>query len=285
MRAGLLFIICSLFVSRLSAQTDVTAQYVVNPSFEADNVSTLSPVNNNADGLRGYSIAAPTGWTVTNTVNIVSLIVTKDCYTDNNFGKVTTLPDGSQAYYLRMGWSTGTTVVSQTLENLPKGKYQLEAAVRSAYANQAVSTLDIAAATAKSTIGFAQGSTGCFTTMPWSTEQLFFELAADGDATVTFTVNWLSGGSCVMFDNVRLYRLADDYTPPEEPTEADVESPTEGTVLGDFVAESTMQSDLLQMLARFAEYMKNDFQDCVAPNSEGEVCGCFRGENTMGNDE
>jgi hypothetical protein len=46
-----------------------------------------------------------------------------------------------------------------------------------------------------------------------------------------------------------------------------------------------MQADLLQMLARFAEYMKNDFQDCVAPNSEGEVCGCFKGENTMGNDE
>ena len=57
------------------------------------------------------------------------------------------------------------------------------------------------------------------------------------------------------------------------------------TVLGDFVAEENMKSDLLQMLANFATYMKNDFQDCVAPNSVGEVCGCFKGENTMANDE
>jgi hypothetical protein len=56
-------------------------------------------------------------------------------------------------------------------------------------------------------------------------------------------------------------------------------------VLGDFVAEETMKTDLLQMLANFSTYLKNDFQDCVAPNSQNEVCGCFRGENTMANDE
>ena len=31
--------------------------------------------------------------------------------------------------------------------------------------------------------------------------------------------------------------------------------------------------------------MKAGFQECVAPNSEGELCGCFRGEHTMANDE
>ena len=53
----------------------------------------------------------------------------------------------------------------------------------------------------------------------------------------------------------------------------------------DFVSEPVMKDDLLQMLADFTVYMKNDFQDCVEPNSEGEACGCFRGENTMANDE
>ena len=53
----------------------------------------------------------------------------------------------------------------------------------------------------------------------------------------------------------------------------------------DFVSEPVMKDDLLQMLADFTMYMKNDFQDCVDPNSEGEACGCFRGENTMANDE
>ena len=52
-----------------------------------------------------------------------------------------------------------------------------------------------------------------------------------------------------------------------------------------FISESDMQAGLLQMLARFTTYMKNDFQPCVEPNSEGEECGCFRGENTMGADE
>ena len=55
--------------------------------------------------------------------------------------------------------------------------------------------------------------------------------------------------------------------------------------LADFVGESSMKAGLLQMLANFTTYMKNDFQDCVAPNSQGEPCGCFRGENTMGSDE
>ena len=55
--------------------TDVTAQYITNSSFEADAISSLPPVNNSADGLRGYTVAAPQGWTVKNGANAVSLIV------------------------------------------------------------------------------------------------------------------------------------------------------------------------------------------------------------------
>ena len=63
------------------------------------------------------------------------------------------------------------------------------------------------------------------------------------------------------------------------------QSPTEGVLTQDFVAENVMQDDLLQMLANFAKYMKDDFQDCVAPNSVDEVCGCFKGEATMKSNE
>ena len=52
-----------------------------------------------------------------------------------------------------------------------------------------------------------------------------------------------------------------------------------------FVSEPQMQADLMEMLARFSTYMKQDYQECVAPNSDGEACGCFKGENTMANDE
>ena len=267
-------------------KTDVTAQYIKNASFEEDNITSLSPVNNSNDGLRGYKVTSPKDWTVTNNVTMdASLIVTKDCFTDNNFGKVTTLADGSQAYYQRVGWNSGSSSVKQTLTSLPKGKYQLSVRVRSGYANSATSSFDLVAGSNKATTAFNQGSNSYFTTAPWSTVTLDFEQVSDGSITISFNMTWLSGGSCVMFDDVRLYQLSDEYVVPEEPTEADIESPTEGIVKGDFVAEPQMKQDLLQMLADFATYLKNDYQECAAPNSVNEACGCFRGENTMGNNE
>ena len=76
------------------AQTDVTSIYLTNPSFEADATSALVPVNNSADGLRGWTLTSPTGWTVSGTA-VTELLVSKDCYADNNFGLLTTIPDGS----------------------------------------------------------------------------------------------------------------------------------------------------------------------------------------------
>jgi len=267
-----------------NTKIDITLQYVENASFEADDISALSPVTETADGLRGYAIQAPTGWTVTGTHD-KSYIVTADCFTDNNFGKVTTLADGQQAYYLRVGWSTGSSAVRQTLRQLPAGKYELAVSLRSAYANSAMSTATVAGAQQSAVVPFTQGSTGCFTTMAWADQTVDFELTTAADVSIGFDVTWLSGGSCVMFDDVRLYMLPDDYVVPTEPTEADVDSPTEGTVLPDFVGETEMKADIMQMLANFATYLKNDFQDCQWPNDLGEVCGCFKGENTMGNDE
>ena len=65
----------------------------------------------------------------------------------------------------------------------------------------------------------------------------------------------------------------------------DVVSYTEGVITSEFVGEATMKRDLLQMLADFSQYMVNDFQPCEYPNEKGEECGCFKGENTMANDE
>ena len=263
---------------------DVTVTYILNPSFEADNVASLAEVINNADGRRGWTLATPTGWTVGGT-SVTQLLVKADCYTDNNFGLVTTLADGTSAYYLRMGWATGTTTVAQTLKNLPEGRYKLSVDHRTGYANSATSTLTVTAGTEAVSESFAQGSTGFFTTAKWKTTEVTFTVAQAGDVTISAKVDWLSGGSCVMIDNVRLYRLADDYVEPDEPTEADVASPTEGVISHDFVPEAEMKKDILQMLADFSQWMKSDFQPCSAPNSIGEVCGCFRGENTMANDE
>ena len=272
------------FPACMTAQTDVTTDYVKNASFEADDISTLSAVNNSADGLRGYTLASPASWTVSGT-GVTQLLVTADCYTDNNFGKVTTLADGTQAYYLRMGWSTGSTTLQQTLGELPKGKYKLYADVRSAYANSATSSFKLFAGDANISAAFDQGATSYFTTAKWNTHELTFEQEVDGDVNIGVTVDWISGGSCIMVDNIRLVRMPDDYVEPGDPTEDEIQSVTEGIINGDFVDEATMQGDLLQMLANFATYLKNDFQQAQAPNSVGEACGCFKSNSTMQNNE
>lgn len=278
-------IIASLaFSTSMMAQTDVTADYVKNASFELDDISSLEAVNNSADGLRGYKTAAPKEWVVDGT-GVTTLMVTADCFTDNNFGKVTTIADGTQAFYMRQGWSAGTTTLKQNIASLPKGKYKLQADVRSAYANSATSSFKLYASDANTSAAFNQGANSYFTTDKWQTYEVSFEQEMDGVANIGLTVDWLSGGSCIMVDNVRLVKMPDDYVEPGDPTEDEIASVTEGIINGDFVDEATMQGDLLQMLANFAKYMKNDFQQAQAPNSVGEACGCFRSNSTMQNNE
>lgn len=69
------------------------------------------------------------------------------------------------------------------------------------------------------------------------------------------------------------------------PTEESVPSPIEGVINNQFVDEATMKGDLMNMLAKFSKYLKNDFQDCAAPNSVNEVCGAFKCNSTMQNNE
>ena len=95
--------------SGLKAQTDVTADYLENPSFEADSgnctAQSANKVENSADGLRGWNIS-PAGWTTATPG--VSLLLSADCFTDNNFGK-TAPADGRFAFYQRYGWGDGTS--------------------------------------------------------------------------------------------------------------------------------------------------------------------------------
>ena len=277
-----LSVLTAITTFAVQEKTDVTATYVKNASFEADNIASLQPKTESADGLRGYIVTAPKDWTVNNSANAVSLIVTADCFTDNNFGKVTSLTNGTQAYYLRMGWSAGATTLRQTISSLPKGKYQLAASIRSAYANSATSFFELVAGARSTSASFAQGSQGYFTTAKWGVETLDFEQTADGNIEIGLNVNWQSGGSCIMIDDIKLYALPDDYVEPVEPEQ---ESLSDQFMKTGFVGEVAMKDDLLQMLANFATYMKNDFQEAQTPNSVSEACGCFKGENTMANDE
>ena len=54
---------------------------------------------------------------------------------------------------------------------------------------------------------------------------------------------------------------------------------TEGVITSEFVDEAAMKADLLQMLANFSTYMKNDFQSVDA------TYGYFKGESSGQNNE
>ena len=67
--------------------------------------------------------------------------------------------------------------------------------------------------------------------------------------------------------------------------ETDLDSPTEDVLTEAFVCEDVMMDDLLKMLARFSAYVANGYLECSEPNSQGENCGCFKGESTMNSNE
>ena len=63
--------------------------------------------------------------------------------------------------------------------------------------------------------------------------------------------------------------------------ETDVESPTEGVITHQFVPETEMMQDLLQMLTDHLVYMKSLYTPCVSPTSQGEDCGFFKDTERM----
>lgn len=274
------FALCSI----ASAQTDITNNYITNPSFEQDDANNLSAVNNTADGLRGYTLNNPSGWTVSGEAP-TKLLVTANCYTDNNFGQIGTIADGTYAYYLREEWTAGTGKLQQTVQNLPRGTYKLTVQLKSGYANNASSVYHLFAGGNATSATFVKGNTGFMTSNVWTTSELTFTNTAAGNVNIGLSIDWIAGGSCLAIDDFRLEKLSDDVAEQQEPTEESISSYTENVVNSTFAGESEMKSDLLKMLAKFSVYLKNDFQECVSPNSIGESCGCFKSNSTMKNNE
>lgn len=275
MKKSLLLLAATMITSFATAQTDITSQYLQNPSFEADKTSSLS-----ADGTRGaYSITKVTGWTLSGSYGVSDIMTASATATDNNLGKPGSPSDGSQMYYIRNAWANGSAALKQSVK-LPAGKYRFAVDSKSATPGTS-SSGKIVAGSNNTTITMATGSIPA----SWSQVVVDFTLTAETTVSVGFEFTWVnSAGASFLLDNCRLYDMS-SYVEPEDPTEDEVKSFTEGIINNTFVPEAQMKKDLLQMLANFSKYMVNDFQECQAPNSKNEACGCFKGENTMGNNE
>ncbi len=269
-KSFLLSLICSACMS-IYAQTDITSPYIINPSFEEDDVTTLT-----SDGVRGAYVATTVkGWELTGEYGVSDIMTASATATDNNFGAPGEPSHGKQMYYIRYAWKSSSAQLLQHV-TLPPGTYRLT-----------VDTKCITQSSHAAALVAGSYSTGLsfHTAMPadWDKATLEFELAENTELNVGISVNFGSGsGASILVDNFRLYQI-DAITP--EPIESDVESPTEGMITGEFVSEGEMMNDLLQMLSDFTPYLVNDFQECATPNSLSESCGCFRGESTMASNE
>ena len=274
MKRNIVLPLCLMLAASANAQTDITAKYLNNPSFELDDISKLAK-----DDTRGaYSASSIYGWNLTGKYGVSDIMTANAHATDNNFGAPGTPSDGNQMYYIRNAWSSSTASLLQKIK-LPAGKYKLT--VDNKCITQAAHSASLIAGDEALSLTFQSA-------MPskWSTSELAFSVDEEREVTIGLTVNFGSGsGGSVLVDNFRLFRMPDDASETEDPTEISVPSFTEGVINADFIGETAMKTDLMQMLADFSQYMVNDFQECVSPNSVKEACGCFKGENTMANDE
>ena len=275
-----------------TAQTDVTADYLVNPSFEADASACTDNVkkSESADGLRGWDVASITGWQTTRPDK--QLLITADCFTDNNFGK-TTIPNGTYALFQRMGWSNGSSSISQaSAKPVPAGSYILKFKTKAFYNGSATSSASASVKTTSKTLGnvcvvFDAGSQNCMSSSDWTENSIRFDVAEAQTITFSLNINWVTGGSQIAVDDFRLISVPADYVEPSivGGTETEVASPTEGVITHDFVPEAEMMQDLLQMLANHLVYMKSLYRLCASPTSKGEDCGYFLDTEGSNNDE
>lgn len=274
MKKHIVLPLCLILATTAKAQTDITAQHLNNPSFEQDDINNLPQ-----DNTRGaYTAAAISGWSLSGKYGVSDIMTASAKATDNNFGAPGLPSEGKQMYYIRNAWDASTVSLLQDV-NLPAGTYKLT--VDNKCVTQSTHSASLIAGNESQLLNFQSSLPS-----KWATSKLIFTTKEESKVTIGLTINFSnSSGASILVDNFRLYKMPDNYTEAEDPTEIEVPSFTEGVINADFIGEADMKADLMQMLADFSRYMVNDFQECASPNSIKEACGCFRGENTMANDE
>lgn len=192
----------------LMAQTDVTSTFINNPSFENEDVSSLTQVGTKGGddaSYRGWTLEQPAGWTVSNPIS--GQLKEAEAYTDNGFGTVGTMADGKYCYYLRQGWNTGSSKIAQTITGeLPAGEYTFSAKVK-AFRNGNVNSAYYLSANGvnSSSTTFTAGSANGFTALGWSEAKVKFVLdEPTANVELAINVNWQSGGSQIAIDDIRL---------------------------------------------------------------------------------
>ncbi|MDE7378747.1 MAG: hypothetical protein K2N13_07280, partial [Paraprevotella sp.] len=221
MKKKLLSIMTVLLVisgaQNMSAQTDVTAQYLQNPDFEGAYEVQTYPKDDRA-------IYEPEGWTVTLdplNENDMSILKTTDLAA-GTFGGFTVNDEatrGEQTYWFRYRWGAKQTLkLSQSIENLPAGVYRLTADVLNYGGDYNQTTMLYAGqyAQSRASVSTSKGD-------DWNTVSCDFYVEETGNVEVGFSATNSDAAVERIFavDNFKLYRLD-----AEEPT---VDTPVDMT--------------------------------------------------------
>lgn len=195
----------SASMATLSAQTDVTAQYFANPSFE--------------NGTEGWTL--PTA----------SSFVNNGTYKDGDavpsvLGTTSTPSDGEYFFHTRHGWNGKSGLAwnlsTSSTQELPAGKYYLVCDYKAydmcndgGYHSQLRMALtdaagtEIAGTTEKQLFAYFSDGTGnnnYIKNADWSKIGLYFELTEAKSITVGLNARlWSNQRSDMMYDNLRLY--------------------------------------------------------------------------------
>ena len=184
--------LCLFTAGQMWAQTDVTSQYLTNPSFESD-------------GSQG-STKVPTGWTLgkseggyTSYRPISDTKTPNGAYAVGDGAGISGATDGSCYLYMRTNWGSGVIDINQTTKTLPAGIYELQADVLIPFSTNQLPSLTLS-------IGDAQLLVRNDAPI-WQTVCISKELSSAGTLSVSFkheTGEGCSPGCLTLVDNVRL---------------------------------------------------------------------------------
>lgn len=230
----LAFSVCAalVFSSTVNAQEDVTAKYIVNPSFElkseSENFSESKVAyGDNDETLYGW--VTPNLYSSTRDIQVVS----NEGEASTVFGKQIEPSEGSYYFFNRKGWSNVYARLEQKeAVVLPSGRYYITIDCKAAEANYTAKTLggtkvgfsvtktsDNSVLKSYQTIvginGKPNGGKYVDTYLPntsWKTVGMWFEITEDTEVKIAVT-EYLAGSkerADMCLDNMKLYRWSLD---------------------------------------------------------------------------
>ena len=207
------------------AQTDVTSQYLVNPSFE-ENVSYTADAQatNIETGGKIQNDYADNGWTRTSAIQdwgISTTMAYGTAVTLDSKSIPATAPEenGTAGLAMMASWGGAITYQQDAKSELPAGCYKLQCNVYNAGSGDVLQASNFGFVTDSKSYLSPKSS---FTKATWSTEEITFYLPEQTSGKIQIGITTRNAGAAeqplLIYDNVKLYTLTPSLEEPADLT-------------------------------------------------------------------